>query len=440
MEGVRCISSALVQAATLKAENQRVELTPWDLHFLLVNPIQKGLLFPKPKPSKENETDENTFINHLKTSLSHTLHYFPPLAGRLATTEHDDDTISFFIDCNNVGALFIHAEADGVTISDIVKLVYVSSVVSSFFPLNGTQNREGIFKPLLGVQVTELVDGVFVGVNINHSVGEGASFWHLFNSWSEICRGNSFRLSKPPIFQRSFLDNINYPIRIPQSSVKQSHEELILPPLKERVFHFSKQSIARLKAKANVEAGTNISSIQALLSHFWQSTFRNKKLDPNEEMSYYMLIGARPRLHKLPEEYFGNAVKSGSITLKAKALQEQSIGNIAREMNRMIATQTEEEFTKNMESWIANPKPIAITKVVSNIMSTGSSPRFNIYGNDFGWGRPIAVRCASTSIIDVKINLFCGAEEGSIDIQACLSVETLEAMANDQEFMNMVTI
>ncbi|XVF59386.1 hypothetical protein PTKIN_Ptkin07bG0271600 [Pterospermum kingtungense] len=409
MEGVRCISSGLVQAATHKVENQRVELTPWDLHFLLVNPIQKGLLFPKPKPSGVKETNENSFINHLKTSLSHTLDYFTPLAGRLATTEHDHDTISFFIDCNNAGALFVHAEADGVTISDIVKPVYVPSIVSSFFTLNGMKNCEGIFKPLLGVQVTELVDGVFVGVTINHSVADGTSFWHF------LIHGQKFQ--------------------------EQSHEELILPPLRDRVFHFSKQSIAELKAKANAEAGVNnISSLQALLSHFWQSSLRSKKLDPNEEMSYYMLIGARPRLHKLPEEYFGNAVKSGTITLKAKALQEQSVGNIAREMNRMIATQTEEEFTKNLESWIANPQLIESTKVLSNIMITGSSPRFNIYGNDFGWGRPITVRCGSTNIVDGKINLFCGVEEGSIDIQACLSVETLETMANDQEFMSTVTI
>ncbi|XWS41884.1 hypothetical protein CRYUN_Cryun17cG0120800 [Craigia yunnanensis] len=440
MEGVRCISSTIVQAATHETENQRVELTPWDLTFLLVGPIQKGLIFPKPKPSREKETDQNTFIHHLRTSLSNTLDYFPTLAGRLATTEHDDETISFFIDCNNAGALFIHAEADGVTISDIVKPVYVPSIVHSFFPLNGLKNSEGIFKPLLAVQVTELVDGIFVGCTINHSVVDGTSFWHFFNSWSEISRG-SFHLSKPPVFQCSFLDSINYPIRIPQSVVNQFQEELILPHLKERVFHFSKQSIARLKAKANVEVGTNnISSLQALLSHFWRSAIRNKKLDPNEEMRYYMLIGARPRLHELPEQYFGNAVKNGIITMKAKELQEQRIGDIAREMNRMIATQTGEEFKKDFESWIASPKFITMATVRSNAMATSSSPRFNVYGNDFGWGRPIAVRSGSGNKIDGKLTLFCGAEEGSIDIEACLLPETLDAMANDQEFMDTLTI
>ncbi|XVF17658.1 hypothetical protein REPUB_Repub10bG0142200 [Reevesia pubescens] len=437
MEGVRCISKSMVQAATHKAENQRVELTPWDLHHLLIGSIQKGLLFPKP------QTENNFIVHHLKTSLSHTLHYFPPLAGRLATTENGDDSISFFIDCNNAGALFIHAAADGVTISDIVKPVYVPSIVHSFFPLNGFKNFEGVSNPLLGVQVTELVDGVFVGITINHSVADGTSFWHFFNSWSEISRGNNlFHLSKSPVFKRPFIDSVNYPIRIPQSLVIQFNEELILPPLKESVFHFSKQSIAKLKAKANSETGTNnISSLQALFSHLWRSAIRNKKLDPNEEMSYYILIGARPRLpNLLPEQYFGNAVKNGRITMKAKELREQGIGDIAREMNRMIATQTEEKFKKDLESWIASPKPITMDTIMSNVMVTSSSPRFNMYGNDFGWGRPIAVRSGSANKFDGKLTVLCGAEEGSIDIEACLLPETLDAMTNDEEFMDTVSI
>ncbi|XVE87096.1 hypothetical protein DITRI_Ditri18aG0088600 [Diplodiscus trichospermus] len=387
-----------------QAKNQRVELTPWDLDLLPAGPIQRGLVFPKPKHSQEEETDENTLIDHLRTSLSRTLDYFPLLAGRLAATDHDDDTVSFFIDCNKAGALFIHAEADGVTISDIVKPVYVPSIVHSFFPLNGMKNYEGISKALLGVQVTELVDGIFVGCTMNHSVADGTFFWCFINSWSEISR-----------------------------------EDAIPPPLKERIFHFSKQSIARLKAKANLEVSTNnISSLQAILSHFWRSIIRNKNVHPFEEMSYYMITGAGQRLQRLPKQYFGNALKRGSIIMKAKEVQEQGVGQIAREMNRIISKQTEEEFIKDLESWIASPRLPKRDWLMRNIMATSSSPRFNVYGNDFGWGRPIAARSGSVNHFDGMLTLLCGAEEGSIEVEACLSPETLDAMANDHEFMETV--
>ncbi|GMJ03501.1 hypothetical protein like AT3G50300 [Hibiscus trionum] len=305
MEGVRCISSSLVQASsTHRVENQRVELTPWDLRLLLVGPIQK----------------------------------------------------------------------DGVTVSDIVDPVYVPSIVHSFFPLNGLSNYDGISQPLLGVQVTKLTDGVFIGCTINHSVVDGASFWHFINSWSEISKG-SIHLSKPPIFRRSFFDNTTeYPIRIPRSSVEKLRgDRFIPPPLVERVFHFSKQNIAKLKAKANAEVRTNISSLQALLSHLWQSIVRNKELSPDKEMSFYLTIGARPRLHDVPERYFGNAAKAGIITMKVNELRERSVGNIALEMHKLVHAHTEE--------------------VCNN---------------------------------------------GDSDI--CLLAETLEAMANDDEFMDTVTM
>ncbi|XVE87101.1 hypothetical protein DITRI_Ditri18aG0089100 [Diplodiscus trichospermus] len=133
----------------------------------------------------------------------------------------------------------------------------------------------------------------------------------------------NFKRFVPPInipCFSTFIDNISYPIRIPQSLVKHFHEEVAIPPpLKERVFHFSKLSTSRLKAKANLEVGTdNISSLQELLSHLWRSVIYNKKLDPYEETSYLIFISARSRLQRLPEQYFGNAVKGWKHNYESK--------------------------------------------------------------------------------------------------------------------------
>lgn len=67
-------------------------------------------------------------------------------------------------------------------------------------------------------------------------------------------------------------------------------------------------------------------------------------------------------------------------------------------------------------------------------MQTSSSPRFNVYGNDFGWENPIAVRCGPESKFDGKFTVFPGVEEGSTDLEACLLPETLLAMAEDTDF------
>ena len=67
-------SSSTIRAAVSPNEsNRRIELTPWDLQMLLVNHIQKGLLFFKPTPSQEEELQGSSVVDHLKTSLSCTL-------------------------------------------------------------------------------------------------------------------------------------------------------------------------------------------------------------------------------------------------------------------------------------------------------------------------------------------------------------------------------
>ncbi|TQD78443.1 hypothetical protein C1H46_036009 [Malus baccata] len=450
MGGAKVISTSTVQAASHNVNEYcstpGVELTPWDLQLLLVDPIQKGLLFHNPKTLSQH-------IQHLKVSLSRTLDFFPPLSGRLATIHHDDNTTSFFINCNNAGALFVHAKAYGVTVSDINESGYVPrDVVHSFFPLNGAKNYEGTSKPLLAVQVTELGDGIFIGCTVNHTVVDGTSFWHFFNSWSEISRGFDF-VSKPPVLKRWLLDGTISPIRIPFSKIEDQVSDkyignIRVPLLKERVFHFSKEKIAQLKAKANAEiqlenTKRKISSLQAVLVHLWRSIIRgsNGDLDPDKESSYRLLIGARSRMNPpLSQQYFGNAVQAGTVTIKAREVIKRGLGFVAWEMNKMVALHTEEKLRKFLECWVQEPKLLTEGNMAANALATSSSPRFDVYGNDFGWGRPVGVRSGAGNKSHGKITVFSGVEEGSIDIEACLLAETLEAMGNDSEFMDAVTV
>lgn len=249
-------------------------------------------------------------IEHLKASFSQTLDIFYPLAGRLSITENDqDNTTSFFIDCNGAGAQFVHAAADGVAVVDILDPVLVpDDIVYSFFPINGVLNYQGTSNPLLAVQITELVDGIFIGLSMNHSVVDGTSFWNFFNAWSEISRcGETWH--PMPIFSRQFLDGI---IDLP--AAKSSS---FFPPvlLQQRVFHFSKGNIAKIKAEANSQIGTSkISSLQALLGHLWLCIARTECLKSctDQETKYKVFIGMRQRLQPpLPDQLIPR--KCGSI-------------------------------------------------------------------------------------------------------------------------------
>ncbi|XP_016496790.1 putative acetyltransferase At3g50280 isoform X1 [Nicotiana tabacum] len=417
---------------------KNIHLTPWDLQLLTVDPIQKGLLFRKPNPQQHRKlATSSEIINRLKTSLSDTLDFFPLLAGRLAACKNSDNTLSFFINCNNEGAEFTHATAPGLTVADIVEPTYVPKIVKSFFPLNGVHNFE----------VTELVDGFFIGCTINHCVADGTSFWHFFNSWSEISRTRSSNLTvnKLPVLERWFpkFTASQIHVTLPKEHL---YDEFDPPLLEERVFHFSKENIAQLKAKANSEFGTDqktcISSLQAVLAHLWQTVIRCRTgTKADEKFSFKILIGARPRLQPpLREGYFGNAVHFVNVTTTARELLENNSGWAALQMNKVVAMQTHEEVMNFYQSWVKNPKIVKKSEVVTNSLIASSSPRFDVYGNDFGWGRPIAVRSGAGNKHDGKMTIFSGVEEGSIDIEACLTPETLHAMGEDANFMEAVTV
>jgi hypothetical protein len=70
----------------------------------------------------------------------------------------------------------------------------------------------------------------------------------------------------------------------------------------------------------------------------------------------------------------------------------------------------------------------------------GSSSRFDVFGNDFGWGKPVAVRSGYGARSDGKVTVFEGPEqESSMSVEVSLAPEALERLVADDEFMDAVT-
>ncbi|KAL6224839.1 hypothetical protein ACLB2K_003694 [Fragaria x ananassa] len=442
MTQIQHISTSTIRPISTDTDelaHRRIELTPWDLRMINLGYHQKGLLFHK---SADEEVNHG-LIQHLKASLSSTLDIFYPLAGRLAVTEVEDKVTCISIDCNGSGAQFVHAASDCVTVADLLNPACIpDGIIYNLFSLNSVVNYEGISNPLLAVQVTQLVDGIFIGCSANHAAIDGTSFWHFFNTWSEISRIGSDHISQIP----RPVCATGLPIRLPFSyseiiKGKNRTEPSTDDSLQRVVFHFSKEKISELKAKANAEMGTNnvISSLQALMAHLWRAIIRSKHdLNPDEQTTYMVVVGLRRRLKPpLPKEYLGNALLGVMVKSTAGELLQQGLGWVAMRINRRIASMTAGEVSRYLEEWMTSP--VLVPKITTSSSSLnlliGSSPRFNVYGNDFGWGRPVAVRSGTAAKQNGNLTVFPGAEEGSIDFEACLLRETLQAMKEDAEFM-----
>ena len=441
---------------TAEETKEAYYLTPWDLAKLSFNYIQKGLLYSKPPGASADDPNfMATFLDRLKDSLALTLDHFYPLAGRLATKKDSATPPSYvvFVDCNknsSPGAKFIHAATD-MTVSDILSPIYVPPVVYSFFDHDMVINHDGHTLSLLSIQVTELVDGIFVGCSINHSMVDGTSFWHFFNSWSEVFMAqlqgkNNISLSRPPVLKRWFPDGYGPIINLPFTHHDQFISRFEAPLLKERIFHFSSESIAKLKTRANAESVCNsnkISSLQALSALLWMSITRARSLPDEQETICRMVINNRTRLDPpFSENYFGNCIQTVRGVAAAGELLQQDLGWAAMLLHQAVVGHTDKDVRGWIDSWFQSPfiPQLGLVFYPSSI-TMGSSPRFNKYGVEFGLGKGLALRSGFALKFDGVVSCYPGREGGgSIDLEVCLPPNSMTALESNQEFMDAISL
>jgi len=287
---------------------------------------------------------------------------------------------------------------------------------------------------------------------MNHSLGDGSSFWQFFNSLSEIFNsqeetiGNNNNnnnallcLKNPPIIREATGPMYSLPFSEPNESLSQSEP----PVLKERMFHFSSETVRSLKSKANQECGTTmISSFQALTALIWRSITRARKLPNDQETTCRFAAGNRSRMNPpLPTNQFGVYISLVKTTTKIGNLLENEFGWIALKLHQAVTEHTGEKISYEIDQMLKSPLPLQAYRLSNlNIVHMGSSPRFNKYGSEFGMGKAVAVRSGYGGKYDGKVSAYPGRQGGaSIDLEVCLLPEFMEALESDQEFMSLVS-
>lgn len=477
------LSPSLVYKCTVypseKSDMGNLKLSVSDLPMLSCHYIQKGNLFTLPPM-----LPVDSLVPLLKLGLSRTLTYFPPLAGRLST----DGDGYVYVACNDAGVEFIHARACNLAICDILAPKHVPECVKKLFAFERTVSYQGHFQPILAVQVTELSDAVFIGCTVNHAVIDGTSFWNFFNTFAEVCRVGVTNVSPVPDFTRDSVLVSSAVLRLPAGGPKVTFDEDA--PLRERIFSFSRESILKLKAKLNnspkpresgkvsavevmgkqsndpylgsngkvsailegwfrnavskpacAEATPEISSFQSLCALLWRSVTRARKLPATKITTFRMAVNCRHRLEpRLDAYYFGNAIQSVPTHAPAGEVLSRDLRWCAEQLNRSVQAHNDAKVRAVVKDWEHDPRCFPLGNADGASITMGSSPRFPMYENDFGWGRPLAIRSGGANKFDGKISAFPGREgSGSVDLEVLLTPETMAAIENDVEFMQYVS-
>ncbi|KAK3132886.1 hypothetical protein QOZ80_6AG0529030 [Eleusine coracana subsp. coracana] len=441
-----------------------IPLTAWDVSLLAADYIQKGLLFPPPPfPTT------SALLDHLEASLADALAIYYPVAGRFAVDERRDDGWSVSIDCSGQGAELLHAVAEyDVGIDDVVPpdaADVPTRLVRSFFPLNhAVNNFDGCELPLFAVQVTELRDGVFLGFAYNHALSDGTAFWAFINAWAETARARLLhteaapRVLTPPLLQRWLPEQDEgggAVVLLPYADLeflRRTARETPPPPvlLRERMLHFSPESLAALKDRArrdllasgDAAGATAVTTFQALSSLLWRSVTRARRPDPDQPVVFRASVNCRGRLRPpLPPEYFGNSILAASTgpVPASELLATRAHGRAAALVGRAVAAHSTDAFVRGRLVGAA-PSVAAFRLADANAMFVSSSPRFDMYGCDFGWGNPVAARSGKGNKYDGKVSLFPGREGGgSIVAEVELAPDHMAALEQDDELWDAVS-
>ncbi|GKC61346.1 uncharacterized acetyltransferase-like protein [Tanacetum coccineum] len=457
-----------------------LKLSTSDLPMLSCHYIQKGNLFDhylQEKPISD-------IIVHLQESLSTTLSHFPPLAGRLIT----DSNGYVYITCNDSGAQFVHADAKHMSVNDVMSPTHVPDIVKGFFTFDRMVSYEGHFNPLLAVQVTELSDGLFVGFSVNHAVVDGTSLWNFINTFAEVSKGVKV-ITKSPCFARDSVLISPAVLKVPAGGPKVTFDEHA--PLCERVFSFSREAILKLKDRTNnkkkfnrfncngeinavevmgketndpiklsdekvtaiignwirnavvstKEQAPEISSFQSLSALLWRAVTRARKFPSSKMTTFRMAVNCRHRLEpKLEPMYFGNAIQSIPTYASAGDVLSHDLKWCAEQLNKNVLSHDDSMVRRSVHNWEQDPRTFPLGNFDGAMLTMGSSPRFPMFDNDFGWGKPVAIRSGKANKFDGKISAFPGREGGgSVDLEVVLSPETMAELELDAEFMQYVT-
>ena len=111
-------------------------------------------------------------------------------------------------------------------------------------------------------------------------------------------------------------------------------------------------------------------------------------------------------------------------------------------MHEAVANFTDKVVRDILNTWLPSPfvlQPARFFYPYSVTMA--SSPRLNVYGNEFGMGIAVALRCGNANKFDGKVSSYPGREGGgSIDLDVCLLPESMSALESDEKFMDAVSL
>ncbi|KAK2651544.1 hypothetical protein Ddye_011400 [Dipteronia dyeriana] len=364
--------------------------------------------------------------NHLKKSLSQTLTYYYPFAGRLKN--------GFSVDCDDYGVTFIESSVAG-GMSELIKQPKIE-LLEKLRPYNEEEMLKAQVN--LAVQVNHFDrGGVAICVSFSHAIVDACAGAYFVRNWSKVanCGGPLIDI-KDVIFDCNSIfpsQDVSGTLPKHRELVNDQNEMIMIT----KWFVFNNSKIAALQEKI----GDSPTRFEALLALMWGAMIDANIKESNNsiptattQFCAIIPINLRRKLNPaLSEQCIGNAITIGVTGWPTKELRANynKIVFKTRELMSMVDEYVKNGFPNGWKNCIINEAAIDRNNTCAmKIFTFSSICRLPFYETDFGWGKPLWVSSAGRGSNNFFVPIDTSDGKG-IQVMVTLSEEDMAKFEQD---------
>lgn len=409
-------------------------LTFFDLLWLRFPPVERLYFY---EISPQNKPVFDSVLPKLKHSLSLTLHHFLPLAGNLIWPHNSRKPIIHYVQGDAVTLTIAESHADFYHLSgtDFCEATECHPLV----PRLSVSHEKAA---LMALQVTWFPNcGFCIGITTHHAAVDGKISTSFVKSWAHVCKlgGDSPPAEMTPFYDRTVIKDstgldaifVNDWLNLigPNSRSLMVWELKVPPGAIRGTFELTRASLEKLRQmvlskkeeKLKHEHEIHVSTFSLTCAYMWVCLVKAQRPRKNK-MRFVFSVDCRSRLEPpIPPTYFGNCIAGHLAFAETQGLLGEDGVAVAVDAMSEAMGRLREGCLNGAEGWIS-----LLSTVEERAIAAAGSPRFEVYGSDFGWGRPRKVEMTS---ID-RTGAFCLAESrngsGGVEIQLVLKKQEME--------------